>query len=74
MDFKTFFVKKIVLGFFISFTCISIAMLVVGLIYEPDATFGYDLFFITTFIQFSGSYPFFYSLCQSRVISEGDHH
>lgn len=44
MDFKTFFVKKIVLGFFISFTCISIAMLVVGLIYEPDATFGYDLF------------------------------
>jgi len=44
MDFKTFFVKKIVLGFFISFTCISMAMLVVGIIYEPDATFGYELF------------------------------
>lgn len=44
MNFKTFFIQKIILGFFISFTLISLAMLVIGFIYEPDRQFGYEIF------------------------------
>lgn len=44
MNFKTFFIQKIILGFFVSFTLISLAMLVIGFIYEPDRQFGYEIF------------------------------
>lgn len=44
MSFKTFFLQKVVIGFFISFTLISLAMLVLGFAFEPDRQFGYELF------------------------------
>ena len=44
MNFKTFFVQKVVIGFFVSFTLISIAMLILGYTFEPDRQFGYDIF------------------------------
>lgn len=44
MNFKTFFYQKIVIGFFVSFTLISIAMLIIGLFYEPNRQFGYEIF------------------------------
>lgn len=44
MNFKTFLIQKIILGFFVSFTLISLAMLVIGFIYEPDRQFGYEIF------------------------------
>ena len=45
MDFKTFFIKKILIGFFVSVTCISVVMAVVGILFVPDARFGYEAFF-----------------------------
>ncbi|HCO18690.1 DUF3021 family protein [Gudongella oleilytica] len=45
MDFRTFLIKKVLMSFLISvvFICTSIA--VIGLIYEPEACFGYEAFF-----------------------------
>ena len=45
MDFKTFFVKKVMVSFYISVTFIILAMAVIGLIFEPDTNFGYEAFF-----------------------------
>lgn len=45
MDFKTFFIKKILIGFFVSVTCISVVMAVVGILFVSDARFGYEAFF-----------------------------
>lgn len=44
MDFRTFFVKKVMMSFFISVTCICTAMALVGMVFEPDARFGYEAF------------------------------
>ena len=44
MDFKTFFVKKVMMSFFVSITCISAAMALIGMSFEPDARFGYEAF------------------------------
>ncbi len=44
MDFKTFFIKKIMLSFFVSVTCICGAMALIGMSYEPDILFGYEAF------------------------------
>jgi len=41
MKFKTFFVKKILMSFFVSATCISAAMAIIGMIFEPNTRFGY---------------------------------
>lgn len=45
MDFKTFFVKKVMLSFYISVTFIVLAMAIVGLVFEPDIRMGYEAFF-----------------------------
>lgn len=42
MDFKTFFYRKILMGFFVATTCIGAAMAVLGLLFEPDTRFGYQ--------------------------------
>lgn len=42
MDFKTFFYKKVLIGFFVATTCIGAAMATLGLLYEPDVRFGYQ--------------------------------
>jgi hypothetical protein len=42
MDFKTFFVKKIMMSFFVSVTCISAVMALIGMMFEPDTRFGYE--------------------------------
>lgn len=44
MDFKTFFVKKIMMSFFVSITCISAAMALIGMLFEPNARLGYEAF------------------------------
>lgn len=44
MDFKTFFVKKVMMSFFVSITCICAAMALIGMSFEPDARFGYEAF------------------------------
>lgn len=44
MDFKTFFVKKVMMSFFVSVTGICTAMALVGMVFEPDARFGYEAF------------------------------
>lgn len=44
MDFKTFFVKKVMMSFFVSVTCICTVMALVGMVFEPDARFGYEAF------------------------------
>lgn len=42
MDFKTFFNKKILIGFFVATTCIGVAMAILGMVFEPDKRFGYQ--------------------------------
>ncbi len=42
MDFKTFFVKRIMMSFFVSVACISLAMAFLGMLFEPDTRFGYE--------------------------------
>lgn len=44
MDFKTFFIKKIMMSFFISVACICVAMAIIGVIFEADTRFGYEAF------------------------------
>lgn len=44
MNFKTFFVKKIMLSFFVSVTCITAAMALIGMVFEPESRLGYDAF------------------------------
>lgn len=44
MDYKTFLVKKVMMSFFVSVTCITVAMALVGMVFEPTALFGYDAF------------------------------
>jgi len=44
MDFKTFFIKKIMISFFISTTCITVAMALIGIVFEPTVRFGYEAF------------------------------
>jgi hypothetical protein len=44
MDFKTFFVKKIMMSFFVSVACICAAMALIGMIFEPDTRLGYEAF------------------------------
>ena len=44
MDFKTFFVKKVMMSFFVSVACICSAMALVGMIFEADTRFGYEAF------------------------------
>lgn len=50
MDFKTFFYKNILMGFFVATTCICAAMAIIGMLFEPDMRFGYQgLFFPLVF-------------------------
>lgn len=44
MDFKTFIFKKMVISYFIATTCITGAMAVVGMLFEPTVRFGYEAF------------------------------
>jgi len=44
MDFKTFFVKKVMMSFFVTVTCICAAMALIGMIFEPNTSFGYEAF------------------------------
>jgi hypothetical protein len=44
VDFKTFFVKKVLMSFFVSTTCICAAMALIGIAFLPDARFGYQAF------------------------------
>lgn len=44
MSFNDFF-KKCLMDFFIIVTCISVVIGIIGLIYEPNRTFGYEAFF-----------------------------
>lgn len=41
MTFKTFFIKRILMSYFVSVTCISAAMAILGIIFEPETRFGY---------------------------------
>ncbi len=43
MDFKTFAIKNILMPFFISVSCICVAMAVLGMLYQPDMRFGYQI-------------------------------
>lgn len=44
MDFKTFFINKIMMSFFVSVTCITAAMLLLGLVFQPEVRIGYEVF------------------------------
>lgn len=45
MELKTFFTKKIMMSFFVSTSYITLAMGILGLIFEPEVKFSYEAFF-----------------------------
>lgn len=45
MDFKTFFIKSVMMSFFVSVSCITLAMALTGIIFEPETRLGYEAFF-----------------------------
>src|SRR5690554_6121459 len=55
MDFRTFFVRKVVLSFCVSVTGIILGMAVLGLLFQPQARFGYEAFFSPLIFAFIGS-------------------
>lgn len=57
MDFKTFLIKKVVMGFCISITCITAAMALIGVVFAPDVRFGYDAFLSPLLFGFMASLP-----------------
>jgi len=57
MDFKTFLVRKILMGFFVSVTCICAAVAILGLLFEPDASFGYEVLFFPLIYGAVGMFP-----------------
>lgn len=57
MEFKTFFVRRIMMSFFISVTLITISMAVLGLLFEPDQSFGYEAFWPPVLFGAIASFP-----------------
>ena len=57
MDLKTFFIKKVMMSFFVSVTLITAAMAIVGLIFERDVRFGYGAFLSPLFFGGIASFP-----------------
>ncbi len=57
MDLKTFFVKKIMMSFFIAVTCICAAMALIGVIFEPDIRFGYEAFLSPLIFSAVATFP-----------------
>lgn len=57
MDFKTFFIKEIMMSFFVSVTCICAAMALVGMIFETDTLFGYEAFLSPLIFGAIASFP-----------------
>ena len=57
MDFKTFFVKKVMIIFFVSTTCICAAMALVGVTFESDTRFGYESFWSPLIFGAIASFP-----------------
>ncbi len=45
MELKTFFTKKIMMSFFVSTSYITLAMGILGIVFEPNTQFGYEAFF-----------------------------
>lgn len=57
MDFKTFLIKRVMFSFFVSVTLISVAMALVGMIFEPSASLGYELLLSPIIFGFIASFP-----------------
>lgn len=57
MDFKTFFVKKVMMSFFVSVACISAAMALIGMVFEPDTRFGYEAYLSPLIFGALASFP-----------------
>jgi len=45
MNNKTFFARRIMMSFFVSVSCITVAMALIGMAFSPNTTFGYEAFF-----------------------------
>lgn len=67
MDFKTFFVKKIMMSFFVSVSSICIAMALVGMIFEPNTRFGYEAFFSPLIFGVIASFPLLIKYSRSEL-------
>ncbi|HHV13444.1 MAG TPA: DUF3021 domain-containing protein [Clostridiales bacterium] len=57
MDFKSFFIKKVMMSFFVSIACITAAMALIGMIFEPDTRFGYEAFLSPLIFGALASFP-----------------
>ena len=57
MDLKTFLIKKVMLGFFVTVTCICVGMAILGMYFEPDKRFGYEGFLFPLFFGFASILP-----------------
>lgn len=67
MDYKTFFVKKIMMSFFVSVTCICAVMALIGMIFESDIRFGYEAFLSPLIFGAIASLPFLVKYSRSEL-------
>ena len=59
MDLKTFFVKRVMMSFFVSVPCITAAMALIGTTSVPDVRFGYEAFWSPLLFGAIASLPLF---------------
>ena len=67
MDFKTFFIKKVMMSFFVSITCICTAMALIGMVFEPDTRFGYEAFLSPLIFGILASLPMLVKYSKSEL-------
>ncbi len=59
MELKTFFVKRVMMSFFVSVPCITAAMALIGTTSVPEARFGYEAFWSPLLFGAIASLPLF---------------
>lgn len=57
MSFKTFFLKNILMSFFVSVTCITAAMAIMGSVFKPDVHFGFDSYWSPILFGLAATIP-----------------
>lgn len=57
MSFKTFFLKSILMSFFVSVTCITAAMAIIGSALKPEVYFGYESYWSPILFGLAATIP-----------------
>lgn len=67
MRFKDFLVKKVLPSFFISVTCISLVMAILGTVFFPNQQFGYEGFWFPVLFGIAAVLPQFITYSKKEL-------